>query len=105
MKLISFYRDDSNMLRAKTADKAQLLATFLETDIQEDKALATELLKQVDAVNSGKKKRYETSGNAHAVTMTPKTMKIESLFDDEMPPYRLKLTLFKKVLTQWIDKM
>jgi uncharacterized protein YacL (UPF0231 family) len=105
MTLISCYRDDTGLLRARAADKDQLLAVFLETDIQEDKDMAIELLRQVKALQNGEKKRYETSGNAHTVTMTPKAVTIESLFDDEAPRYRLKLAHFRDILTQWADKI
>ncbi len=105
MTLISCYRDDTGLLRARAAGKDQRLAVFLETDIQEDKGMATELLKQISALKKGKKKRYETSGNAYAITMTPKTVTIESLFDEEMRPFRMKLALFQDVLTQWAGEI
>ena len=105
MKLISCYRDDDGLLRARTADKDRLLAVFLETDIQEDKVMTTELLKQIKALKKGEKKRYESSGNAHAITLTSRTATLESLFDDEAPRYRLKLSHFQDVLTQWTDNI
>ena len=105
MKRISFYRDDTGLLRARTADKDRLLAVFLETDIQEDTEMAAELLKQIKVLQKGGKKRYETSGNAHTITMTPKTVTIESLFDEEMQPFRMKLALFQDILTRWADEI
>ncbi|RTZ98111.1 MAG: hypothetical protein DSY89_09975 [Deltaproteobacteria bacterium] len=105
MKLISCYRDDTGLLRARTADKDQALAVFLETDIQEDTALVAELLKQIKLLKKGKKKRYQSSGNAHTVTLTPKTATLESLYDDEAPRYRLKLSHFQDVLTRWTDNI
>jgi RPA family protein len=105
MTVISCYRDDTGLLRAKAADKDRLLAVFLETDIQEDKAMAAELLKQINILRKGKKRRYETSGNAHTITLTPKTVSIASLFDEEARPYRIDLSLFQKALTQWTDEI
>ncbi len=105
MQNISFYRDDTGLLRARAADKDQLLAAFLETDIQEDTGMISELLKQINAIQKGTRKRYETSGNAHALTLTPKRVTIESLYDNDARPYRRNLTFFKDTLVRWRKKI
>ncbi len=101
-ELITIYRDDDGMLRAKARKKNQLLAAFFETDVQEDGQMATELLGEVELLKQGKKKRFETSGNGHVIVITPRTATIESLFDEEASARRIKLDQFHSLLKDWL---
>ena len=99
---IEIYRDEQNMLRARGKGKNRLLATYFETDIQEDEQLGEALLQEIRRLEQGESRRYETSGNGHNLVLTPRTATISSLFDDQAPARRLKLEDFRQLLTSWL---
>ncbi len=103
--LITISRDEEGMLRAVGTGRNRLVATFFETDIQEDEEIARELLTEVQALRAGSKTRFEISGNGHSLVLTGKTATIESLFDDSAPARRLKLEQFHELLRRWLTAL
>ncbi len=64
-------------------------AGFLESDLQDSPAAAREVLRALDAVESGREPSWERTGNAYTLTLSPKgaTIQDENAEDSKpLPP-------------------
>lgn len=85
------------------ADAAhELVAAFLEADLQASDTAARELLDDLKAIAEGREARLEMTGNAHAVTATADGVIIEALWveGDALP---LSLGEFIDAVRTWHD--
>lgn len=73
---MKFYRDDNNDPRAEASGEFDLLASFLECDIQGDKDAGIELLEYLE------KKQGERIGNAYCVTFDDQHVHVSVLEGD-----------------------
>src|SRR4051812_9929755 len=71
MKL-DFHRDSAGDPRARGKGRAQVVADFLESDLQDSVDAAREVLRAVDDVESGRVPSWERTGNAYTLTLSPK---------------------------------
>lgn len=79
----------------------QLLATMLESDIQ-DHATGTAIFNDINQALG--KSTYETSGNSCSLLLDVENMVIiESLFDEEAPLVELEATEFLHYLKKWLE--
>jgi hypothetical protein len=80
-----------------------LLRLFLESDVQGSVASARDLLDALDRVETGALDRWERTGNAHTLTITPQGAVIEPEFEPEPRELRLSLADLRAALCGWID--
>lgn len=93
------YRDDEGDLRAETGRGLRLLGRFLEVDIQGSRGLCDEVLAALDDIASGRRKRWQMTGNAHSLTLSKRRARIHAefgrAFDLLIPPAVLRQALLE----------
>lgn len=92
---MKLYRDDSNCPRAEADGDLALLAGFLESDIQEDKRAAIDLLQFLE------KKQGVRTGNAYELTFTDTHVILQALEGDEAR-VEIGRNLFFQAVEGWI---
>ncbi len=96
-----FYRDEEGLPRVRAPKGHELAATFLETDMQGDTALADEILEGVASIAGREADRGVFVGNAHVVEVRPDEVCIESEFDEDADIYRMPTEAFTHLLKRW----
>jgi uncharacterized protein YacL (UPF0231 family) len=102
MQVMHFYRDAAGDPRAVCAESRELLARFLESDVQGSEEHAREILGAIDRVAAGEEPSWEETGNAHTLTLSPDGATIEADFEEEAAPCRIPLDELRDALTGWL---
>lgn len=98
MKL-DLYRDDQGLPRAGGED---LLARFLESDVQGSVITAYDILGMLDRVESGETDLWEGTGNAYTLTLTSEGALIQDELADEVEALHLPLAELREALNAWV---
>lgn len=88
--------------RAAAEPAYELLAAFLEADIQGSDAAASGVLDGVAAVAEGRESAFELTGNAHSVTATVDGVVITPLWVEDAA-LRVTLAEFSDAVRTWRD--
>lgn len=81
--MVKCYKDENGYPRAMADDEQnEVVAAFLEQDIQGSISMVEELLRVLDQVKNGQLKNWEGTGNAHTVVITPEAVVFENEFED-----------------------
>jgi len=96
---LDLYRDPQGLPRARGEN---LLARFLESDVQGSVITAYDILGMVDRVESGETERWEGTGNAHTLTLTPDGALIQDELADDTEALHLPLAELREALNAWI---
>jgi hypothetical protein len=99
---LDFYRDEQGYPRTRGAAEDDLLARFLESDIQGSEATASFFLGLLDRVESGELEHWEGTGNAHTLTLTPEGARIEAEWELEPRELELSHSDLREALNGWI---
>lgn len=106
---LDFYWDETGDPRARgKGKKAARLAAFLETDIQGSDVYAREVLEALDRVAGGELDGWETTGNAHTLSLQRSGATLVSEYEEEKDgeePARLRLEEVRKALREWIEML
>jgi uncharacterized protein YacL (UPF0231 family) len=94
---IRFYRDQEGRPQLQAKEQHAVLTDFLPSDLQ-DEATCAEVLQAVATAGE-----QEINGNSYTLVLTPETITIESMFDDEAEPYQLSREQFANILSSWKD--
>lgn len=97
---MQFDKDNQGAAIATGSEEEALLTGFLQSDIQEDKVVAGEILGIVAGVIGGRMHRYEFRGNAHEVTIDRDEVHI-ALAKDESVCSDYPLQTFRHALQEW----
>lgn len=97
---LDLYRDEQGLPRAQGED---LLARFLESDVQGSVITAYDILGMLDRVESGETDRWEGTGNAHTLTLTPHGALIQDELADDTEALHLSLADLREALNAWIS--
>ncbi len=92
---MKLYRDEHNAPRAEAEGELALLASFLESDVQEDKQGAIELLQFLE------RKAGERIGNAYRVSFDDQFVTIEAL-EGEEESQQISRNMFFQAVEAWI---
>lgn len=92
---MKLYRDEHNDPRAEAEGDLAILAAYLESDVQEDKEAAIELLQFLE------RKHGERIGNAYSITFDDKYVSIEPLHDAE-GAQKIGRNIFFQAVEAWI---
>ncbi len=92
---MKLYRDEHNDPRAEADGDLAILAAYLESDVQEDKEAAIELLQFLE------RKHGERIGNAYSITFDDKYVSIEPLQDAE-GAQKIGRNIFFQAVEAWI---
>jgi hypothetical protein len=98
---LEFYWDGAGDPRARCLGPGAVLAGFLEGDIQGSGKHGREILRAIDRIEAGKLDRWETTGNAYTLTLTPEGASLVSELDDEAKPYSIPLAQIKEAVADW----
>jgi len=92
---MKLYRDENNDPRAEAEGELAILADFLESDVQDDKEAAIELLQFLE------RKRGERTANAYTVTFDDKSVTITAL-EGEGESQQINRNIFFQAVEAWI---
>ncbi|NVK19913.1 MAG: hypothetical protein HWE30_14535 [Methylocystaceae bacterium] len=92
--MMKLYRDENNDPRAEAEGELALLAAYLESDVQDDKEAAIELLQFLE------RKKGERIGNAYCITFTDKAVVIEGLHSELRAEF--DRNIFFQAVEAWI---
>lgn len=103
MQVMHFYRDAAGDPRATSPAPRELLARFLESDVQGSAEHAREILGAIERV-AGEGGSWQETGNAHTLILSPEGALIESEFEEEgeAAPCRISLDELRAALTGWL---
>jgi uncharacterized protein YacL (UPF0231 family) len=102
MKL-ELYRDSAGDPRARGRGHGRLAAGFLESDLQDSPAAAREVLRALDAVESGREPSWERTGNAYTLTLSPEGALIQDENAEDAKPRSFSLPEIRKILMDWVS--
>ena len=80
-----------------------LLARFLESDIQGSATSTRRLLDLLDRIEAGEIERWEETGNAHTLELRPDGATIVPEWDEQAAPQRVSLAELRNALNGWLD--
>jgi hypothetical protein len=96
---LDLYRDGKGLPRARGDN---LLARFLESDVQGSVITAYDILRMLDRVESGEADLWEGTGNAYTLTLTPDGALIQDELADDSEALHLPLADLREALSAWI---
>jgi uncharacterized protein YacL (UPF0231 family) len=100
------YRDSSGDPRAHGDKGKELLAQFLESDIQDSVSLGRKVLAAIDKVAGGHLGEWERTGNAYTLTLAPDGAEIEpempEMADTTAEPLHLTLAELREGVARWV---
>jgi hypothetical protein len=99
---LDLYRDGQGLPRARGEGPDDLLARFLESDVQGSVITAYDILGMLDRVESGETGRWEGTGNAHTLTLTPGGARIQDELEDDTETLHLPLAELRDALNAWV---
>jgi uncharacterized protein YacL (UPF0231 family) len=102
MKL-EYYRDSAGDPRARGRGHARLAAGFLESDLQDSPAAAREVLRALDAAESGREPSWERTGNAYTLTLSPEGALIQDENAEDSKPHPLSLAALREAVASWLS--
>jgi hypothetical protein len=104
--LISVRRDPAGFFegqaRPGSGRRGEILASFLQSDIQGDLETARTLLAEIAAAERGEKPRPGGAGNAYSITIAPDGAVIRNAVVEGAMPERYSLAELRAVLETWI---
>ncbi|HEY3909102.1 MAG TPA: hypothetical protein VGM07_04335 [Stellaceae bacterium] len=104
--LISARRHPAGHLEARAARRSgrrgEVLASFLQSDVQGDLGAARDLLAEVGAAERGEAPQPAAIGNAYAVSITPEGVAIRIAVIEDSRPERYDFTEIRLALGTWI---
>ena len=92
---MKLYRDENNDPRAEADGELAILASYLESDVQDDKEAAIELLQFLE------RKHGERVGNAYCVTFGDKDVTIVEL-EGAQETNEISRNIFFQAVEAWI---
>jgi hypothetical protein len=99
-----FHRDDEGNARVHVEESSsELLASFLEEDVQESTGVCREILSAIEKVIRGEIPAWHQVGNAHILSLSLQEATISSLFDTNREPCRMDLVFLQEVLESWLQ--
>lgn len=100
---IDLYRDRRGRPRARgEGPGGDLLARFLEADVQGSVVVADEVLDMLDRVESGETERWEDTGNVHTLVLTADGAQIRDELKDGDEVLHLPLAELREALNAWL---
>jgi len=99
--MIRCYRDEDGYRRAAPTGVHPLIANFLDSDVRSSPCECQELLGLIEEVKEGRRLEWSSTYNAHAVTIRPDGVVIESLWDDSLGVAHIPLERFRDCLEAW----
>lgn len=100
---LEFYRDEAGDPRARASRDRELLARFLESDVQGSATFGLEILAAIEAIADGRLREWTQTGNAHTLVLSPEGAAIEPDFDEESESALVSLADLREAVARWIE--
>lgn len=101
--MLEFHRDAAGDPRAQADEGGDLLAGWLESDVQGGASLGHKILTAIDKVASGDLDEWERTGNVYTLTLSPEGADIRPELEEEAEPLHLSLAELREALARWLD--
>ncbi|HET9225891.1 MAG TPA: hypothetical protein VFR31_04450 [Thermoanaerobaculia bacterium] len=83
----------------------ELLAQYLESDVQDSPEVTLLLLELLDQIEAGDLENWEGTGNAFTLTLTPEGATIQPEFGSDTEPRRVSLDDLRDALEDWFARI
>lgn len=83
----------------------ELLAQYLESDVQDSPEVTLLLLELLDQIEAGDLENWEGTGNAFTLTLTPEGATIQPEFGSDTEPRRVSLNDLRDALEDWFARI
>lgn len=100
---LQFYWDAAGDPRATCEGPGEVVAGFLESDLQGSIASAHEVLRALDSVESGDIPEWERTGNAYTLELNPEGATFWNEMNEDAEPYTLSLAQTRQVVADWVS--
>lgn len=104
--LVSAHRHPAGHLEARAARgsgrRGEVLASFLQSDVQGDLAAARAMLAEIGAAERGEAPQPAAIGNAYAVSISPEGVTIGNAIVEGSRPQRYDFSEIRLALGTWI---
>jgi len=101
--MLKFHRDAAGDPRAQGEEGRELLAGWLESDVQESASLGHKILAAVDKVAAGDLDEWERTGNVYTLNLSPDGADFRLALENEAEPLHLSLTELRDAIARWVD--
>lgn len=101
MKL-HLYRDADGSPRARGERPGDLLAGYLESDLQGSVTSTVRLLDLLDRLEAGEIEHWEETGNAYTLTLAPEGGTITPEWAEDVAPDLVPLADLRDGLSRWL---
>ena len=98
---LELFRDDDGALRGYGGPEDQPLRRFLEGDVQEDITSIQEILRALERIEGGDPAPWQSTGNAHTLTLRRGEVEIQSEMEEDAPPYTTTPEALRRALLIW----
>src|SRR5262249_39796341 len=88
--------------RAGSGSHGEVLASFLESDVQGDLVTARTLLDEINAAQRGRRPQLSGVGNAYSIAVQPDSVVLRNAVLENARSERYSLTEFRVGLETWI---
>lgn len=99
---VRYYRDSYSLPRADVGPPHEVVGWFLEQDLQGDVAACRRLLNLLNEVESGIMTSFESTGNAHTVTLGRNGARIENEYAEPPVAGDSSLDDLKQAISGWL---
>ena len=96
------YWDREDDPRAQCDPPYELLAGFLESDIQGSAVVGREILQAIDRVMAGEQETWQDTGNAYTLTLSAQEASIEAEAAREAASCQVSLADLREAVAQWL---
>src|SRR5436305_2620540 len=98
---LEFYRDGAGDPRARGKGQGEALASFLEGDLQGSAKHGRAILHAIDRIEAGQLDRWEVTGNAYTLSLSPARASLVNEIDETAKPFELPLAQLKEAVAGW----
>ena len=99
---LEFYRDADGAPGARGQGHGRRLAAFLAGDLQDSPEAAREVLRAIEAVETGRAPSWERTGNAHTLTLSSLGAEIQSEAEADAAPSHVPLAVLRERVADWL---
>ncbi|MBW8875078.1 MAG: YacL family protein [Acidobacteria bacterium] len=98
---LEFYWDSAGDPRARGKGQSEVLASFLEGDLQGSGRQGRAILRAIDRIEAGQLDRWETTGNSYTLTLSSQGASLVNEIDENAEPFELPLPQLKEAVADW----
>jgi hypothetical protein len=98
---LEFYWDTAGDPRARGKGQSEVLASFLEGDLQGSGRQGRAILRAIDRIEAGQLDRWETTGNSYTLTLSSQGASLVNEIDENAKSFELPLARLREAVADW----